>query len=82
MSEQLRPTPETDNAEYRDSYRNPIGDVPAEVCRRLERERDELADALRQIESTTGGYCHGSWESRLCSIAKKALASLKGGSDE
>lgn len=66
------PTPETDANAFPDFERG--GDIVlADVARDLEQRLAECREALSAIESTTRGYCHGSWESRLCSIAKETL---------
>jgi hypothetical protein len=78
MSDQLRPTPETDRNTYNRHQENcPKDVVPALICRRLERERDEAREALEDL--LADGFDHGMTKIRA---ARKALATLKGGSDE
>ena len=93
MSDQTRPTPETDAVRMDGIYwsqgcvmwlglgdytKSKDGDVvPAEDMARLERERDEAREALEDL--LNDGFDHGMTKIRA---ARKALASMKGGSDE
>jgi hypothetical protein len=75
MSEQ--PTPETEQILTELALGN-IGLAAAnEKIGRIERERDEAREALEDLLSD--GFDHGMTKIRA---ARKALASLKGGSDE
>jgi hypothetical protein len=66
-------TPETD-AEH---AQFPMGGFTLDFARKLERERDRLAEALREIaEGSPWGRRNAIW------IAEQALAAVKGGSDE
>jgi hypothetical protein len=95
MSEQLRPTPETDKCAknidqenfagcWRDDFEE-YAWVPADFSRGIERQRDEaidqrdkLAEELRYIALEEDS--NTIW--RMQYVAREALASLKGGSDE
>jgi len=60
------PTPETDAAKKN-------GASFSILCEDLERRLTVAREALAKLDSRLGGFCHGSWESGLCSIAQKAL---------
>ena len=58
--------------------------VPFTVSRKLERERDRLAEALRDIDEmiSWGHMRKDSMALKCVLIAREALAAVKGGSDE
>jgi hypothetical protein len=75
-----RVTPETDAESFSNPYQGEI--VKASFARRLERQRDELLEALTVIKTVASYPHHPNALHAIQSIAKNTIAAVKGGEDE